>query len=82
MYARDVASDLPASARIICVGRDHMSQEEFLRMIETNSRQHVKESVDEKAWQRFLERITYVAVDAVNVKSYAPLVEALRRDER
>jgi glucose-6-phosphate 1-dehydrogenase len=81
MYARDVASDLPASARIICVGRDHMSQEEFLRMIETNSRQHVKESVDEKAWQRFLERITYVAVDAGDVKSYAPLVEALRRDE-
>jgi len=81
MYARDVASDLPASARIICVGRDAMSQEAFLQMIETNARQHVKESVDEKAWQRFLDRITYVEIDAANVQSYAALVEALRRDD-
>jgi glucose-6-phosphate 1-dehydrogenase len=81
MYARDVANDLPATARIICVGREDMSQEAFLRMIETNSKPHVKETVDEAAWQAFLQRITYVEVDAGNVKSYAALVDALRKDD-
>ncbi|TQK07577.1 glucose-6-phosphate dehydrogenase [Herbaspirillum sp. SJZ107] len=81
MYARDVANDLPASARIICVGREDMSQEQFLRMVETNSKPHIKETVDEAAWQSFLQRITYVEVDAGNVKSYSALVEALRADD-
>jgi glucose-6-phosphate 1-dehydrogenase len=58
-----------------------MSQEGFLRMVETNSKPHIKESVDETAWQKFLNRITWVAVDAVKLKSYAPLVEALRKDD-
>ena len=81
MYARDVANDLPASARIICVGREDMSQDQFLRMVETNSKPHIKETVDEAAWQSFLQRITYVEVDAGNVKSYSALVEALRADD-
>jgi glucose-6-phosphate 1-dehydrogenase len=81
MFARDVANDLPPTARIICVGREDMSQEGFLRMVETNSKPHIKESVDETAWQKFLNRITWVAVDAVKLKSYAPLVEALRKDD-
>ena len=82
MYARDVANDLPQSARIICVGREGMSQEGFLQMVETNSKPHIKESVDEQAWQKFLQRITWVAVDAVNLKSYAALAEALRKDDQ
>jgi glucose-6-phosphate 1-dehydrogenase len=81
MYARDVANDLPGSARIVCVGREDMSQDEFLKMIETNSKPHIKESVDEAAWRKFLQRITYVEVDAGNVATYAGLAEALRRDE-
>jgi len=81
MYARDVANDLPASARIICAGRETMSQEEFLRMIETNSKPHIKENVDEAAWQTFLARITYVEIDASKAQSYTGLVDALRKDD-
>jgi glucose-6-phosphate 1-dehydrogenase len=81
MYARDVANDLPAGARIICVGREDMSQDAFLRMIETNSKPHIKETVIDAAWQDFLQRITYVEVDAGNLKSYAALAEALRKDD-
>jgi len=81
MYARDVAHDLPASARIVCVGRETMSQDAFLRMIETNSKPHIKENVDEQAWQAFLKRITYVEIDAGNVATYAGLADALRKDE-
>ena len=80
MYARDVCNDLPATARIICVGRDEMSQEAFIEMVETNAKSHVKENVDAGAWQTFLDRITYVAVDAGNVATYAALAEALRKD--
>jgi glucose-6-phosphate 1-dehydrogenase len=81
MFARDVANDLPPAARIICVGREVMSQEGFLRMIETNSRPHIKETVNEAAWKKFLDRITWVAVDATNLQSYAGLTEALRKDD-
>jgi glucose-6-phosphate 1-dehydrogenase len=81
MYARDCANDLPPTARIICVGREDMSQEDFLQMIETNSKPHIKESVDESAWKKFLERITWVAVDAVNLKSFDALAAALRADQ-
>ncbi|MCS0581429.1 glucose-6-phosphate dehydrogenase [Massilia pinisoli] len=80
MFARDVCNDLPATARIICVGRDEMSQEAFIEMVETNAKSHVKENVDAAAWQKFLDRITYVAVDAGNVATYAALTEALRKD--
>ncbi|HEX8787286.1 MAG TPA: glucose-6-phosphate dehydrogenase [Telluria sp.] len=80
MYARDVAHDLPPTARIICVGREDMSQEAFLRMIETNSKPHIKETVDEQAWQAFLKRISYVEIDAGNVATYSGLAEALRAD--
>jgi glucose-6-phosphate 1-dehydrogenase len=80
MYARDVAHDLPPTARIVCVGREDMSQEAFLHMIETNSRPHIKENVDEQAWQTFLKRISYVAIDAANPATYAGLAAALRAD--
>ncbi|QNA90032.1 glucose-6-phosphate dehydrogenase [Massilia sp. Dwa41.01b] len=83
MYARDVANDLPPTARIICVGRDASSQEAFLDFVDTHSKQHIKDqdSIDVQKWQSFLQRITYVALDATNVKTYAPLVDALRQDD-
>lgn len=83
MYARDVASDLPASARIICVGRDRMAQGEFLAFVDSHSKQHIKDqdSVDENKWQHFLERITYIDLDATNAGTFGPLVEVLRKDE-
>ncbi|HZV64064.1 MAG TPA: glucose-6-phosphate dehydrogenase [Telluria sp.] len=80
MYARDVAKDLPPTARIICVGRHDWSQEEFLATVESTSKPHVK-SPTEPHWSKFLERIVYVAVSATDVKSYGALVESLRKDE-
>ncbi|TFW36212.1 glucose-6-phosphate dehydrogenase [Massilia horti] len=81
MYARDVCRDLPESARIICVGRAAISQEEFLRIVETTAKPNVKETPNEKNWARFLERIVYVSVNATDVNTYGPLVDALRPDE-
>src|SRR5690349_4722184 len=83
MYARDVYGDLPPTARIICVGRDESTQEEFLDFVDTHSKQHIKDqdSVDEEKWQGFLKRITYVALNATDLQTYAPLVEVLRKEE-
>jgi glucose-6-phosphate 1-dehydrogenase len=80
MYARDVANDLPPTARIVCIGRNDWSQEEFLQTVEENSKPHVK-SPSEPQWSRFLKRIVYVSLNATDVKTYGALVEALRKDE-
>jgi glucose-6-phosphate 1-dehydrogenase len=80
MYARDVCHDLPDTARIICVGRNESSQEDFLHTVETTSKPHIKEHVVEEHWARFLKRIVYVAVNASDVQTYGALVNALRDD--
>ncbi|MRW86497.1 glucose-6-phosphate dehydrogenase [Pseudoduganella sp. FT26W] len=82
MYARDVANDLPATARIICVGRADASQEEFLQTVETTSKPLIKSpAVTPAAWARFTARIVYVSLNATDASSYKPLVEALRKED-
>jgi glucose-6-phosphate 1-dehydrogenase len=82
MYARDVANDLPPTARIICVGRQDYGQDDFLHTVETTSRPHIKSpAVTADAWARFTARIVYVALSATDVDSYGPLINALRPDE-
>ena len=81
MYARDVCDDLPPSARIVCVGRDDFSQDDFIQFVEKNSKPNIKEAPHEATWARFLKRVVYVALDATDVKTYGPLAEVLRRDE-
>jgi glucose-6-phosphate 1-dehydrogenase len=80
MYARDVAKDLPPTARVICVGRHEWSQEEFLNNVETNSKPHLK-NVNAQLWEQFTRRIVYVSLNASEVATYPALVEALRKDE-
>ncbi len=81
MYSRDVCNDLPATARIICVGRGEWSQEEFLEAVESNSKPHIKDTPSDDNWARFLKRLVYVAIDATDVRTYGTLVDALRKDE-
>ena len=82
MYARDVANDLPPSARIICVGRADASQQDFLNTVETTSKPLIKSpAVTPAAWARFTARIVYVSLNATDSASYKSLVEALRKDD-
>ncbi|HXA46573.1 MAG TPA: glucose-6-phosphate dehydrogenase, partial [Burkholderiaceae bacterium] len=81
MYARDRAKDLPASARIVCVGRHEWSQDEFLHAVEENSRPHIAEAVfDQQLWKTFCARITYVTLNASDAATYQALVDVLRTD--
>ncbi len=81
MFARDVAKDLPPTARIICVGRHEWSQDEFLATVESTSKPHIKTAPKPECWAHFLKRIVYVSLNATDVSTYAPLVEAMRKDE-
>ncbi|SHG45913.1 glucose-6-phosphate dehydrogenase [Massilia sp. CF038] len=81
MYARDVANDLPATARIICVGRHEWSQEEFVATVESTSRPHVKNPA-QAAWDKFIKRIVYVSLNATDASTYAPLTAAMRSDDK
>jgi glucose-6-phosphate 1-dehydrogenase len=79
MYARHVAGDLPATARIICVGRHDWSTEAFLAEVEKTSKPYIK-AADDKAYAGFVKRIVYVSLNATDVATYPALVEALRDD--
>lgn len=81
MFARCVSGDLPKDARIICIGRAHLEQQEFLATVEKDSKPHIKSpALTPQAWQKFAARIVYVSVDATDAASYQPLAEALRPD--
>jgi glucose-6-phosphate 1-dehydrogenase len=79
MYARDICDDLPASSRIICIGRHEWSTAEFLEMVESTSKPHIKD-VDQGAWDKFTKRIVYASVNATDVSTYGNLVDTLRKD--
>src|SRR6476646_9882069 len=79
MYARHLAGDLPATARIICVGRHDWTTEAFLAEVEKTSKPNIK-SPDETAYAGFIKRIVYVSLNATDVGTYGGLVEALRDD--
>lgn len=81
LYARDRARDLSARSRIICIGRDNKSHADFVQIIEQNAKPHIISStLDAEVWQRFCERIQYVALNARESASYQDLVTALRDD--
>ena len=81
MFAREVANDMPASARIICVARHEWTREEFINAVNTHSKSHIKtKPVDDEVWQRFCQRLIYVSLNAVDPSTYAALVDALRPD--
>ena len=81
MFARDLAKDLPPTARIICVGRHEWSQDEFLATVESTSKPHIKTAPNAEGWAKFIKRIVYVSLNATDPASYGPLVEAVRQDE-
>ncbi len=81
LYNRDHAHNLPSTARIICVGRDAWSREEFLGEVERSAKPHIaKETFATAAWNTFCARIDYVSLDATDSASYQALVKATRKD--
>ncbi|CAL61263.1 glucose-6-phosphate 1-dehydrogenase (G6PD) [Herminiimonas arsenicoxydans] len=81
MYARDRAGDLPATAQIICIGRQNWNDAEFVQALNENARQHINEKVFAQAsWDKFCARVRYVSLDATDAATYQPLNDVLRSD--
>lgn len=81
LYNRNRANDLPATARIVCVGRHEWSREEFLSALEENAKPNIPANLFEpNFWSAFCNRLIYVSLDATNVETYQALAGAMRTD--
>ncbi len=81
MFAREIAQDLPDSARIICVARHEWSQAFFLDTIQTQSKPHIKDKqIDPAKWEKFCARLQYVSLNATDPATYTNLAATLRKD--
>ncbi|MEO6353998.1 MAG: glucose-6-phosphate dehydrogenase [Oxalobacteraceae bacterium] len=81
LFSCELTGNFPDTARIICIGRNDWSQEDFLREIDNNAKIHINKNAPAAApWQAFLNRIVYVQLDANALDSYQALVAAVRSD--
>ncbi|WP_028536672.1 glucose-6-phosphate dehydrogenase [Paludibacterium yongneupense] len=74
LYQAHAAGLLNENGRILCLGRKQISLDEYLELVETNSRQHVK-AKSEESWKEFLTRVDYLKVDAGTGSDYPALAE-------
>ena len=75
LYMAHLHERLPASARIIAVGRQPWSREQYLDFIGARSPQFIEApSFDAASWGGFVQRLHYVSLDVTD----APAYEALR----
>jgi glucose-6-phosphate 1-dehydrogenase len=81
LYALHRANDLPASARLVCVGRHEWTLQEFLAAVNETARPHIpSDSITPAAWDAFCARFSYVSLDAADGNTYQALVDELRPD--
>lgn len=81
LYALHLAADLPAPARIICVGRHEWSLTEFLNTVNETAKPHIPaDSITPAEWDAFCARFSYVSLDATDGNTYQALVDELRTE--
>jgi glucose-6-phosphate 1-dehydrogenase len=81
LYALHRADDLPASARLVCVGRHEWTLQEFLNTVNESTRPHIpSDSITPASWDTFCARFSYVSLDATDGAIYQGLVDKLRTD--
>ena len=74
LYMAHLHDKLDASARIIAVGRQEWTRQEYLDFIDKNSPAFIeKEALTPDDWQSFLNRLAYVSMDVTHASDYAKL---------
>lgn len=82
LYHLDVAGCLPESLKIIGVARKADERQAFLEKVREWFENTVSGTViDEDVWERFCNRLNYMATDATSPESLGQLKEALLSDE-
>jgi glucose-6-phosphate 1-dehydrogenase len=77
LYRRHVSGDMAPGARILGVARSALSREEFLAQAEESCRARVREEFDAAKWQGFVQRVSYLRIDATVSADYAALAALL-----
>lgn len=80
LFSAHLDGKLHQDGRIICVSNQQLNQDAYLDWARAQAGAHVSEGTageNAKKWQSFLERITYVVLDATNAADYALLGQQL-----
>ena len=81
LYALCRDKRLPDNGRVICVGRQAWDTAQFLAAVDQDAKPHIaSDALQPAQWAAFCARVRYVAIDAVDASSYAPLIDALRTE--
>jgi glucose-6-phosphate 1-dehydrogenase len=74
LYMAHLHDKLESDARIIAVGRNEWSRDEYLAFIDKNSPPFIdKEALTGVDWQRFLARLAYVSMDVTQAADFNKL---------
>ena len=68
LYHRDRDGQLRPDCRIVAVSRAELTTESYIRELEAKTRDGflAKEDTDQEVWARFVQRVQYVALDALS----------------
>ncbi|WP_058616791.1 glucose-6-phosphate dehydrogenase [Tepidimonas taiwanensis] len=78
LYMADLHGRLPEDTRILGLGRQPWSTQQYAAFLTQHSAPLLREQGDDERWHRFLQRIQYVALDANDANGYAVLGPLLR----
>lgn len=81
LYMAHLHKTLPEGTRIVALGRHAWDRAAFSAFVDDKVRGFIADGeLDAAAWQGFMERLTYVSVDATQSAGYADLAASLRPD--
>ena len=76
LYMAHLHDKLQADTRIVAIGRQPWSRDEYLSFIDSHSPAFIeKNAFSSSDWQGFLSRLTYVSMDVTSLADYAKLKE-------
>ena len=76
LYHRDLDGQIPADARILACSRRDMSDSDYRAFAREAIKEHVSD-IEDEALARFLDRLSYLAVDAAGERGWSELASAL-----
>ena len=77
LYMAHAHGRLPAACRIVGIGRQAWTREDYTRFIDESSPPHIEQSaLNPATWRDFLSHLDYVALDATQAGDYEKLRDA------
>ncbi|MCB1644966.1 MAG: glucose-6-phosphate dehydrogenase [Pseudomonadales bacterium] len=77
LWHRHCDGQFPVSSRIISIGRSEIDRSGYLELLEKTLTENIDLSGRQELWQAFVDRISYLEVDALDSGTWSPLAEML-----